>query len=359
MSGCCSSLFIGIALLLVPATVSAQRPAPVQVVMPEVGPATRTLELTGSFNARRAAALSPRVPGLVSEVTVDAGDRVGAGDVLVRLDRRLAELEVDQTEATVRERRAGVAEARRLLAESRRLGEQSFLPETEVAARETAVALAEAALARAQSEHDSARERLERHDVVAPFEGIIARRLVEAGEWVETGTAVAELVNLDELWLDVQAPQQYWPELTPDAAVAAVADALPERTLEARVHARVPVSDPSARTFLVRLVAVNLDEEITPGMSARALFELTGGGEVLRVPRDAIIRYPDGTTTVWIVDRSQDAPQAREVEVSIGRFVGDSVEIVAGMDASMPVVVRGNEVLTEGTQVRVVAPGGR
>jgi RND family efflux transporter MFP subunit len=348
---------LGVVTVLFAGGVSAQPAAPVEVVMPEVGQAVRTLELTGSFNARRSAQLSPRVPGLVAEVTVDAGDRVRAGDVLVRLDQRLAELEVRRAEAALQQRQAALAEVERLLAESRRLGRDSYLPETQVEARQAEVALARAALSSADSELATAREQLLRHTVVAPFDGTIVRKMTEAGEWVQTGSAVAELVNIDELWLDVRAPQQYWPELAPDTEVAATADAVPERILETRVHARVPVSDPSARTFLVRLIATNLGADVTPGMSGRARFQLTGAGDVLRVPRDALMRYPDGTTTVWVIDRQQDLPRAREVEVTAGRYVGDQVEIAAGLEPTQPVIIRGNEVLTQDQNVRVVSPG--
>ncbi len=331
----------------------SQAPVPVEVVMPEAGRSDRTLELSGSITPRRAAALSPRASGLVAEVGVDAGDRVAKGDVLLRLDDTLAELAVTEAEASLEESRAALTEARRLRDESRRLVRDNFVSETEVEAQEAALKLAEAAVARSESQLATARERVARHVVIAPFDGVISRKLAEAGEWVETTAAVAELVSLDELWLDVRAPQQYWPELRPDADVSIVLDAFNDMTLDAYVHARVPVSDPSARTFLVRLSFEAEPGTVTPGMSGRARFRLPGENEVLRVPRDAVIRYPDGTTTVWVVEERDGATRADEVEVAVGRSFGDTVEIVGGIDPLRPVVVRGNEVLTRGQPVSV------
>jgi len=334
----------------------AEAAAPVEVVMPERARALRTVDLTGSFTARHTARLSPRLPGLVAERLVDTGDAVAAGDVLLRLDPRLAELEVARARAAEEERRTALAEAQRLLAEAERLGRDSFLPETEIEGRRSRVAMAEAALATATSEVATARERLARHDLVAPFAGAVARRLTEVGEWVDTGTVVLELVDTGQLWLDVMVPQRLWPELAPDTRVSAWADALPKLELTARVQARVPVSDPSARTFLVRLRVDEPGPDITPGMSARARFELAGTGEVLRVPRDALIRYPDGTTTVWVVDRGQDQPRVNQQPVTVRRYVGDLAELDDGLAPDQPVVVRGNELLTEDQPVRVVAP---
>ena len=349
------SLFVLLlALVILPGMVApagAQSAMPVAVTTPMVAPATQAVELTGSFVARRSARLSPRVAGLVAEVAVDAGDRVTAGDVLVRLDDRLAELEVAQAEAAVQAAQAALSEARRLRDEGRRLVQDRHLPESEVQSREAAVLMAEAAVAVAESEHATAREQLARHSVIAPFSGVVSRKLTEAGEWVATGAPVAELVG-SELWLDVRAPQEIWPMLTDDAMVEVRADALPGRALAATIHARVPVNEPPARTFLVRLVISDLPAALIPGMSARAKFRLSRGGEVFKLPRDAIIRYPDGTTTIWAVTDGK----AREREVTVERFVGDTAEISRGVNADLKVVVRGNEVLTENQSVRIVDP---
>ena len=181
------------------------------VAQPEVRPAVERIELTGSFTARRAAQLSPRLSGLVETIDIDAGDQVAAGNVIVRLDDQLAELQLAQAEAAVAQSQASFDEAVRLRDEALRLGEDRFFPDTEIQARKSAVQVARAALDVARAERDTAAERLARHAIIARFDGVIARRLTEAGEWVETGTAVAELVAVDDLWLDVQAPQRLWP----------------------------------------------------------------------------------------------------------------------------------------------------
>ena len=326
---------------------------PVEVVVPTVGDSARIMALTGSFTARRAAALSPRLSGLVARVAVDAGDRVAAGQPLVELDDELARLEVRRAQAVLEEQRVALDEAERLRDEARRLGRDRVLPETEVDAREAAAVRARAALSRAEAELATAQARLARHAVIAPFPGTIARKRAEAGEWVETGTPVVELVDEQSLWLDVQAPQQYWPDLGADARARVTVDALPDQAFDARVHARVPVSDPAARTFLVRLAIGDLPAAVTPGMSARVRFEVPATVDVLQLPRDALIRYPDGTVTVWVIDESGDAPRAREIAVRLGRTLGNQVEILGGLDRIRPVVSRGNEVLSENEPVRI------
>lgn len=328
--------------------------APVSVVKPETGQASQTLSLSGNLIARQSSRLSPQVSGLVSEVLVDAGDRVAAGDALVRLDSRTAELEEDRAEAVVAEAMAALAEAERLRDEGRRLVENRFVPETEVQAREAGVLQAEAAVARARSELAIARQLRAQHVIEAPFDGVVSQRLAEAGEWVGTGTAVLELVGVEDLWLDVRVPQQYWARIDSDSTVVAHADPAPDQALDARVHARVPVNDPAARTFLLRLLVHDETGNITPGMSARVRIELPGRNTVTMVPRDAIIRYPDGTTTVWAVQESNGKQVAREIRVDLLRMIGERAELAGDLDSGQLIVTRGNEALDEGQVVRIV-----
>lgn len=342
-------------LLLLPFA-AALADTPVGVVLPETGLASQTLSLSGSLTARRSAQLSPQVAGLVAELAVDTGDRVAAGDVLVRLDQRMAELEEARVVAVVNEARTALQEAERLRDEARRLVESRFVPDSEVQAREAGVLQAEAQLARTQSELAIARERLGQHIIRAPFAGVVSRRLTETGEWVATGAAVLELVAVDDLWLDVRVPQQYWKDISAATELAAFADPEPEMQLDARVHARVPVNDPSARTFLLRLLVHDESGRITPGMSARVSLKLPGAAPVTLVPRDALVRYPDGTTTVWTVDQAEGRPVARQLEVTLLRFVGDRAELAGEIDRAQPIVVRGNEALREGQIVRIIAP---
>jgi RND family efflux transporter MFP subunit len=333
---------------------AAQNAAPVRVAKPEVRPAVERIELTGSFTARRSARLSPRLPGLIETIEVDAGDTVSAGEVIVQLDDRLAEMQLAQFEAAVAQARASLDEAVRLRDEALRLGEDQVIPATEIEARRSEVQIAQARLEVAVAERETAAERVERHRIVAPFDGVIARRLTEAGEWVQTGTAVAELVAVDDLWLDVQAPQRLWPRLDEDTEVDVVVDALDGASFTAQVAARVPVSNPDARTFLLRLVLPEADADITPGMSARARLRLTTDADALLVPRDALIRYPDGTITVYTVDETVSPPVARQRQVGVGRVDGDRAVIESGLTADEAVIVRGNEVLAEGQPVRIV-----
>lgn len=344
----------GVALAIAAWTAQAAEPALVSVVEVEQRRWQQTVPLYGTLTSPRDAQLTPRVAGLVETVEVDAGDRVSQGEALVRLDRRLEALTLDTLEASVDEARAQAGEARRLLAESRRLDGQGAISSTELEARQSQVAMSAANLDRLQAQAERQRERLIRHAVIAPFDGVVRERLVEPGEYVSQTTPVVGLVATDRLRMDVAAPQQYYGLIRPGMAVRIQPESRTDRTIQARVDVTVPASDALARSFLVRVFVDNSAGRLTPGMSAKVLFDIQTDESVLVAPRDAVVRVPGGGgTRMWVVEQAAGGARARMRQVSLGRGAGGFVEVLDGLAAGDRVVVRGNESLGNDQPVRV------
>ncbi|MFZ0256038.1 MAG: efflux RND transporter periplasmic adaptor subunit, partial [Gammaproteobacteria bacterium] len=227
------------------------------------------------------------------------------------------------------------------------------IADTEVRAREAEVRTDTAVADRRKAELGYRAALIARHTLEAPFAGVIARRLTDLGEWVGPGTPVLELVAVDRLRLDLQVPQAYFGRVNRQTKVSLRLDARTNERLEAKVNEIVPVSDPRARTFLARVALENTDLRLTPGMSARARLRIDTGQQGVVIPRDALIRYPDGRVTVWVVNGSGATRTVSERQVRTGLRFGGRIEIVTHLDAGTLVVVQGNETLFEGQQVRI------
>jgi len=336
------------------ATAHAQEAVPVMVAMVESVRTTDELRLTGTVTSERVASLSPSVNGLVKRVRVDAGDRVAAGKALIDLDSEMAKLALDRTRAAVEEARAQLSEQQRLLDEAREMFERGLIPKTRMHSADSGRRVAAARVDRLVAEQKEQQEIVRRHTVVAPFSGVVSNRFTDPGEWVETGTAVLELVDTRRLRIDVQVPQERYRQIAVGSPVSVELDANAGRLLKGKVVARVPVNNPGARTFLVRVKVAGGAKEMAPGMSAQLVFALREGRLTVRVPRDAILRKPDGSTSVWIVNQ-EDKPAVSERKVEIGRSLRGWIDVKSGVDAGMRVVVRGNETLREGQKVRILA----
>lgn len=344
---------IGAALLpgaLIPA-MAAEDAVPVAVSRAQTAAVIEQVPVTGTVTSPHYARISAAVGGLVKSVHVDAGDRVETGDLLIELDAELDEQTLLSARAAMRRAEHELADARRRLEEARTL-RHGAVSASEVRSLETEVEIDAAELDRLRAEADRQAAVLQRHSIRAPFNGVVNRRLTAIGEWVTPGTAVLELVAIENLRLDFRVPQEYFPRLNKDTEVEVTLDALPDQRLAGRIGAAVPVNDPSARTFLLR-VLLNDDVGLMPGMSAHAELKIDTGRRSVTVPRDALLRYPDGRVTVWTVDDSGDTPTVSEQQVTIGLLFDEQAEIRDGLDAGTTVVVEGNEALQENQPVRI------
>jgi RND family efflux transporter MFP subunit len=342
-----------LALLCTPA-VQAQNASPVTVAVAEQARSDDEMRLTGTVTSERTASLSPRVSGLVSRVRVDAGDRVSKGKALVDLDATLAKLALERTAAAVEEAQAQLSEQDRLYEEAREMFARGLVPETFMHAAGAERRVAAARVNRLVAEQKEQREVVRRHTLVAPFTGVVSSRYTDPGEWVETGSPVLDLVDMRRLRIDVQVPQERYDQISVGSSVEVALDALVGKMLEGKIVARVPVNDPDARTFLVRVSLTGDSQLMTPGMSAQVVFPLRGGASVVKVPRDAVVRKPNGSVSVWIINES-DVTTVSERQVDLGRSLRDWVDVRSGLEPGVRVVVRGNETLREGQQVRILS----
>lgn len=331
-----------------------------QAIPVEVTTALRSEEvvekvtLTGTISSQRRARLSARTVGLIEEVAVDAGDQVKEGDTLLRMDSRLAEIELDLVRAQIETAEIQRKDAHRRFEEVRELIADGAFAKTEAGSLEAGVAISAAELNVLKVREQQARERIDRHRVVAPFSGVIARKATEAGEWVDTGTMVLELVETGALWFDLQVAQEFVAMVRRAEKAQIALDANPERKIDAKIDVVVPVKDPVSRTFLTRLTFEGDEALASPGMSGTAtLFFRPSNESATIVPRDAVVRSADGTATVWVVTGNGTNAGVQAVEIRTAGNLGKFVEVLEGLQGGERVVVRGNEGLSEGQAVTV------
>lgn len=331
-------------------------PAPVRVAVIEEAGFAERVTLSGTVTAERRAMLSPRTDGLVDTVAVDAGSEVRQGDLLLELDGALARLALRRAEQAAEEARARRDEARRLYDEARQLSSTGGIPETEAETRRSELRVREVALEQLETAASERAEILERHRLVAPFDGVVARRLTDLGEWVDLGDPVFELVGSGNMRFDVQAPQDLYFQLDADTDVRVKLDSSDDGFLPARIIAKVPLKDDATRTFLVRLAVDAPDGRLVAGSSGLAEFTLREREPSPAVPRDAVVRQPDGSRAVWVVDGGDGAPTASMRRVTLGGGLGGMVEVLDGLAVGERVVIRGNETLEDGGRVTILPP---
>ena len=197
--------------------------------------------------------------------------------------------------------------------------------------------------------------------ITAPFAGRVAERAIESGEWASQGAPVALLIATDtvDVWIDV--PQQHLQAATHDGASVTFEVPALGRSFEAPVSGVVPIADPSARTFPVRITIDSEDEALRPGMNVVARIPVGTSAPTLVVPRDAMLRDDAGWFVYTATGERNDSlvavPARVEQLFSVSR-TQVAVRVISGpLFPGAPVVVEGNErILFPGQPLRITNP---
>ena len=350
----CLGIVLGHFLLFSTAAQAASPRLPLVVVSEaKTADVIKQVPLTGTITSPKHARLSTEVSGLVETLEVEVGDVVMAGDILLQLDDEIETHRLTAAVAATRQAEAELADARRRYQDAKRLLKQNTISRNEIQLREAEVRIDEAALQRQTAEMKRQEATVQRYRLKAPFNGVISERLTEIGEWIDPGKPVLTLVAIEELRAEFRVPQEFFIAIDEKTEVTVSLDALADKTFAGKIEAVVPVSDPSARTFLIHVVMPDVDSKMTPGMSVHGILHLSTDRRGVVVSRDALFRYPDGRVTVWTVSQQQDESVVAEQRVELGNSFNGQVSILEGIKAGDVVVVQGNESLQEGQRVRI------
>jgi membrane fusion protein, multidrug efflux system len=313
-----------------------QQPAPVVLGAVEAASGDVLIALNGSGEALRTAALRPAAAGEVRAVNFKAGDRVSAGQVLLRLDEQPLLL---ARELAASERDAAARTAARL----ERLRGTGAVEDSAIDTAQETLRDAEIALRQAN-------EALTDRVLRAPFAGTVGLASVQPGDRVMPDTVVATLDDRRRLRVHFEVPEAYLAQLAPGLPLAVQSVAFPGQSFAGKVVEVDSRVDAVRRTLRLLAEVPNPDDVLRPGMSFEVRLPLAGPA-YLSVPELALQWGRDGAF-VWTVanDRAQQVP-VRSVRRANGRVL-----VEGALQAGQAVVVEGVQRLREGRAVRVVSP---
>ena len=322
-------------------------PSPVRFTEARSHEVRQTVSLTGSVASRRASLVATEVAGVVARLRARDGDRVERGAALVDLRSDEIRLRLEAARGQLQE-----AEARQRLAISQLERARGLFAEQIISQGELddATSESEAWAGRvAQLRSDTARLEIDlrRATVRAPFAGVVVREHAAEGEWLAVGDPVAEMVDLGDLEVTVEAPESYYSGLAAGGAARVVFDSLGGYELEGAIRAVVPRANAQARTFPVKISLDNAERRIGAGMLAQVHLPVGQPRPAVVVPKDAVAAQ--GRDSVVYVIGEGDA--VRPVVVRLGAAVGGWIAVEGGVAAGDRVVTRGNERLFPGQTV--------
>jgi RND family efflux transporter MFP subunit len=335
-------------------------PARVEVDAVRTEPLTQTMPVLGRIVTRQQGPVAARVEGLVDRVAVEVGDRVEAGEPLAWLDAEPLTFERDLAEAEysamLAEQATAQAELELLQGERARLAQlegsaafpraQLFDKENEIEVARSRIVVATARIRQHRAKLQRSARDLEDAVIRAPFAGVVSRRHVSAGAYIEVGDPVVELIDDHQLEIEAEVPSARVAGLTPGTTISVLLD--DGSAHDATVRAVVPEENPLTRTRAVRLTPHFGDTAKPLAIAQSVTLELPIGEprRVLTVNKDGVIQQPDGAVVYLVEDA---AAELRPVQ--LGEAVGARFEVLGGLEPGDLVVVRGNERLRPGQPI--------
>ena len=169
--------------------------------------------IAGSVISARIAKLSTEVSGIVESMAIEIGDQVRAGDEILQLNSELDTLSLAAARAATEQAIQELEDAKRRLADAKTLAKRHSVSANEIESLAAEVRIDSAGVKRFRAEQQRQMARLQRHKITAPFAGVISRRLVEQGEWIQPGNPVVELIATEGLRIEFQVPQSVYAKL--------------------------------------------------------------------------------------------------------------------------------------------------
>ena len=307
---------------------------PVEVAAVRTGSVTAFYSTTATLEAESEARVIPRLGGRITELFVEEGDRVTAGQPLARIDAERYELTLAQAEATLR-----------------RL-EQDFRRSQEMQARNLisaeAFERAKFEFAAQQAQFDLAKLELEHTTITSPIEGVVSQRMVKVGNTVNTAEPAFVVTAMDTLLATLHVPERELSRLAAGQPALLTVDALAGQQFTGRIERISPVVDPTTGTFRAT-VEVASHDALKPGMFGRVSIVYDTRENTLLVPVEAVLAEDERTTLFVVVDG-----EAQRREVATGYRNNGSIEIVEGVAVGEQVVVTGQASLRDKTKVQVI-----
>jgi RND family efflux transporter MFP subunit len=293
-----------------------------------------SLAFDGVVEAVRQTVIAAQVPGAVVQLHAKVGDRVAAGQVLLRLDARAADQNAASSDAQVQAARAALEVATKDFERQKQLFQKSYISQAALERAESDFKSTQAQVRAQVAQSGAARTQSGFYVVRAPFAGVVAEVPVALGDMAMPGRALLTLYDPSALRVTAAVPQTVASQMAaaplPRAELPGLA-AAKQWVVPVRVQL-LPTVDPGTHTVQVRADLPAGLADVAPGMFARLWLTVAGpgsgaGAAPLSVSTAAIVRRAE-MTGLYVLD-----PNGKPVlrQIRLGRTEGDKVEVLSGL----------------------------
>lgn len=314
----------------------------------EVRQLDRTAAFVGEFQAEEKADIRAEVKGKVTAIYKNMGDLVQRGELIASLDPEEYRIAQEQASYALKE-----AQSRYDLAFLNWERAESLFSKGLISKMERDEALEaqkglHATLQERQSANEMALKKLKDTSILAPFQGVINEKLVNAGDYVDDKTVVASVVALSPIKLRVTVPEKAAGLVRKSVQVGVGVQAYPGQVFKGTVNRISPSLDTKTRSLVVEATFPNRDGILKPGFFAEGRVVTKAGDRAVFVPAEAVISFA-GVKKVYVVADGR----ASERVVKTGESIESMIEITDGLKEGEVVATSALSKLSTGVKVEV------
>lgn len=324
-------------------------PMEVKTITLEPRPLPQSSEYVATIRSLRSMTIQPQVEGIVRQIFVTAGARVGRGDPLLQIDPDKQQATVTVTESQRLSRQADLAFAKQQLTRMQKLSEAGAVSLAELEQAETAYKNAEAQLAAVESQIKENQVELQYYRVTAPSAGIVGDIAIRQGDRVTPSTAITTIDQPEGLEAYVNVPLERAKDLRPGLTVELLDS-------EGKVIASNPITfiapraDDATQTVLAKVTLRQMPATMRVMQYVRARV-IWSNAPSLAVPVVAVTRVA-GQQFVFIAEQGEKGFVARQRPVMLGEVLGDDYIVRGGLEPGTRVIVSNVQKLGDGAPVK-------
>jgi RND family efflux transporter MFP subunit len=299
------------------------------------------IEIQGNVETKENIMISPEYSGVLTQLNVAAGQRVSKGQVLARIDDGGMSSQLAQAETQL-------ALAKTTFEKQKNLWDQKIGSEIQFLQAKTSMESQQKAVAQIKSQ-------LNKTLVLAPFSGTIDNVLIEKGKVVAPGMDLFRIVNLNNMYVTANVPENYIEQLKLGALVAVNMSSI-GKTYQGKVRQIGNYINPNNRTFSIEIALPNPDNLLRPNQVAILKIEDYTNPKAIILPENIIQETANGSKIVYVIDKTKGTKNAIATQktIEIGYVSGANIEVKSGLKPGETVITDGAKALKDGAEVEVI-----
>lgn len=340
-------------------TKEIQSPQVVEITSVVKGDIDRNLSYNGTLLAENTIHLIATVPGEILEIPVTVGDEINKDQALYVLDK------IDIQRASTNANLSFEAATHQLnaTADQQKLAEKSFervkalyespsgsaistadYEKAELAASKAGLEATRVQVAQARIGMEQAKDQLNDADLKSPITGILSSLNVEAGQMINAGTHVGNVINMDSVYVDIQVAESIINNLKKGSSIRALIPAISTESIVGSVEWVSPAADMQTKLFPVRISFDNDTHKLKPGMFVSVSIDISEASDSIIIPSTAILARVDGQIVYVHTD---GLAEARPIVTGFDN--GEFTVVLEGLNEGDQLIIEGQQFVDPGT----------